>query len=102
MRAIGVHRWRIVGQILLESSALMLIAAPLGLGLGLLTARWLDGILASFPGLPERIDFFLFQPRAAWTALGLLVVSGILAGIYPSWRSASLPIAGTLRQEAVG
>ena len=102
MRAIGVHRWRIVGQILLESSALMLIAAPLGLGLGLATARWLDGILASFPGLPERIDFFLFQPRAAWTALGLLVVSGILAGIYPSWRSASLPIAVTLRQEAVG
>jgi putative ABC transport system permease protein len=102
MRAIGVHRWRIVGQILLESSALMLIAAPLGLALGLATARWLDGILASFPGLPERIDFFLFQPRAAWTALGLLVVSGILAGIYPSWRSASLPIAVTLRQEAVG
>jgi putative ABC transport system permease protein len=102
MRAIGVHRWRIVGQILLESSALMMIAAPLGLALGLVSARWLDSILARFPGLPERIDFFLFQPRAAWTALGLLVVSGVLAGIYPSWRSASLPIAGTLRQEAVG
>jgi putative ABC transport system permease protein len=96
MRAIGVRRWRIVGQILLESSALMLIAAPLGLALGLATARWLDSILARFPGLPERIDFFLFQPRAAWTALGLLVISGILAGVYPSWRSASLPIAVTL------
>jgi putative ABC transport system permease protein len=80
----------------------MVIGAPLGLALGLITARWLDSILARFPGLPERIDFFLFQPRAAWTALGLLVVSGILAGIYPSWRSASLPIAVTLRQEAVG
>jgi len=102
MRAIGVRRWRIVGQILLESSALMVIAAPLGLVLGLVTARWLDSILSRFPGLPERIDFFLFQPRAAWTALGLLVVSGILAGVYPSWRSASLPIAVTLRQEAVG
>ena len=102
MRAIGVRRWRIVGQILLESSALMLIAAPLGLALGLVSARWLNSILARFPGLPERIDFFLFQPRAAWASLGLLAVSGILAGIYPSWRSASLPIAVTLRQEAVG
>jgi ABC-type lipoprotein release transport system permease subunit len=26
----------------------------------------------------------------------------VLSGIYPSWRSASLPIAATLRQEAVG
>ena len=52
--------------------------------------------------MPERIDFFYFQPSAAWTALGLLALSGVLAGIYPSWRSASLPIAITLRQEAVG
>ena len=102
MRAIGVHRWRIVAQIVLESSAMMLVAAPLGLGLGLVTARYLNSILANFPGMPERIDFFVFQPSAAWSALGLLALSGMLAGIYPSWRSASLPIAMTLRQEAVG
>ena len=102
MRAIGVHRWRIVAQIVLESSAMMLVAAPLGLALGLVTARYLNSILADFPGMPERIDFFVFQPSAAWSALGLLALSGMLAGIYPSWRSASLPIAMTLRQEAVG
>jgi len=102
MRAIGVRRWRVVAQILLESSAIMLVAAPVGLALGLVTARWLNSILASFPGLPERIDFFLFQPSAAWTALGLLALCGILAGVYPSWRGASQPIATTLRQEAVG
>jgi putative ABC transport system permease protein len=102
MRAIGVRRWRVVAQILLESSVIMLVASPLGLALGLVTARWLNSILARFPGLPERIDFFLFQPSAAWTALGLLALSGVLAGVYPSWRGASLPIATTLRQEAVG
>jgi putative ABC transport system permease protein len=102
MRAIGVRRERIVAQIVVEAGAMMLVAAPLGLGLGLVTARYLDSILARFPGLPERIDFFLFQPRAAWTALGLLALSGILSGIYPAWRGASLGIATTLRQEAVG
>jgi len=102
MRAIGVRRWRVVAQIVLEAAALMLVAAPLGLGLGLVTARYLNSILARFPGLPERIDFFLFQPSAAWTALGLLALCGVLSGVYPSWRSASLPIAITLRQEAVG
>ena len=102
MRAIGVRRWRIVAQIMTESSAMMLSAAPVGVLLGLVTARYLNSILSKFPGVPERIDFFLFQPRSAWTAIGMLVISGILAAAYPSYRSASLPIASTLRQEAVG
>jgi hypothetical protein len=29
-------------------------------------------------------------------------VAGIAAGVYPSWRAASLPISATLREEAVG
>jgi ABC-type lipoprotein release transport system permease subunit len=33
--------------------------------------------------------------------MGLLVVAGTLAGILPSWRAARLPIAATLREEAV-
>ena len=102
MRAIGVRRGRIVAQIVIEGAAIMAVATPLGLALGLVTARYLNSILARFPGLPERIDFFLFQPVAAWTALGLLIASGVLSGVYPSWRGASLAIATTLRQEAVG
>jgi putative ABC transport system permease protein len=100
-RAIGVSRPHMVQQIVVEGLVISLAGAAMGLGLGLLTARWLNAILASFPGLPTAIDFFLFQPRAAWTALGLLVASGILAGVYPSWRAASLPIARALHEEAV-
>ena len=102
MRAIGVARSHIVFQIVVEGIAIMVLGALAGLGLGLVTARYLNSILASFPGLPAAIDFFLFEPRAAWTALGLLTGSGILAGVYPSWRGASMPIAMTLREEAVG
>jgi len=101
MRAIGVSRAHVVQQIVVEGLATTFIGAVLGLGLGLLTARYLNSILAAFPGLPMAIDFFLFQPRAAWSALGLLIVSGIAAGIYPAWRAASLPIAESLRREAI-
>jgi len=101
MRAIGVAKRRVVLQIVLEGVAIMTAGAALGLVLGLGTARYLNSILASFPGLPAAIDFFLFEPRDAWTALGMLVSAGLLAGIYPSWRGASLPIAVTLREEAV-
>jgi putative ABC transport system permease protein len=101
MRAIGVSRSHVVQQIVLEGVAISVLGALLGLALGLATARYLNDILAAFPGLPVAIDFFLFQPEAAWSALGLLVVSGIAAGIYPAWRAASLPISETLRREAI-
>jgi putative ABC transport system permease protein len=101
MRAIGVSRAHVVQQIVIEGVAISLVGAVIGLGLGLLTARYLNSILSAFPGLPMAIDFFLFQSRAAWSALGLLVVSGIAAGIYPAWRAASLPIAESLRREAI-
>jgi putative ABC transport system permease protein len=101
MRAIGVSRSHVVQQVVIEGVAISLAGAIIGLGLGLLTARYLNSILSAFPGLPMAIDFFLFQPRAAWSALGLLVASGMLAGIYPAWRAASLPIAESLRREAI-
>jgi putative ABC transport system permease protein len=101
MRAIGVSRSHVVEQIVLEVVAISLAGALLGLALGLVTARYLNTILSAFPGLPMAIDFFLFQPRAAWSALGLLIASGIGAGIYPAWRAASLPIAESLRREAI-
>jgi putative ABC transport system permease protein len=101
MRAIGVSRAHVVQQIVIEGVAISFAGAILGLGLGLVTARYLNTILSAFPGLPMAIDFFLFQARAAWSALALLVASGIAAGVYPAWRAASLPIAESLRREAI-
>jgi putative ABC transport system permease protein len=101
MRAIGVSRLHVVQQIVVEGLAISVAGALLGLGLGLVTARELNAILSDFPGLPAAFDFFLFRPADAWRALGLLTVSGVLAGVYPSWRASSLPVAATLRQEAV-
>ena len=101
MRALGVSRAHIVQQIVMEATALMIVGSIAGLGLGLATGHYLNTILSSFPGLPVAINFFLFQPSSAWTALGLLALSGIAAGVYPSFRAASLPIATTLRQDAI-
>jgi len=101
MRAIGISRTHVIQQIVIEGVVISVAGALLGLGLGLGTARYLNSILSAFPGLPMAIDFFLFQPQAAWSALGLLVASGIAAGIYPAWRAGSLPISETLRREAI-
>jgi putative ABC transport system permease protein len=101
MRAIGVSRAHVVQQVVLEGLAMTLTGAIVGLALGLVTGRVLNTILSDFPGLPATFSFFVFRPRAAWMSLGMLVVAGVVAGIYPAWRAASLPIADTLRREAV-
>ncbi|MCU0623093.1 MAG: ABC transporter permease [Gemmatimonadaceae bacterium] len=100
-RALGVQAARLVQQIVAEGLALSVVGGTIGLALGLATARYLDSILGDFPGLPPDIAFFVFQPRDAGTAMGLLIIAGALAGILPSWRAARLPIAATLREEAV-
>ena len=100
LRAIGLGRATIVRQVLAEGIALTAIGSILGVLLGLATARYLDAILTSFPGLPAAFPFFV--PRAdtlTWAAL-VLLVTGSLAGLYPAWLAARAPIAATLRAEA--
>jgi putative ABC transport system permease protein len=102
LRAIGVSRRHVVEQIVAEGLVLSVAGALLGLALGIVTARYLNRILADFPGLPAAFEFFVFRAGAAWRSLGLLVLSGVVAGVYPAWRAGSLPISTTLREEAVG
>jgi len=100
LRAIGVSRATVVAQVLAEGTTLTLVGAVLGLGLGLVTARYLDAILTSFPGLPAAFSFFV--PRADTLSFAGLVlfVTGALAGLYPAWLASRAPIAATLRAEA--
>ncbi len=102
LRAVGVSRPHVVEQVMLEGLALAGVGTLAGLLLGLVTARYLNAVLGDFPGLPAGFEFFVFRAGAAWRALGLLVATGVLAGAYPAWRAASLPVARTLREEAVG
>ncbi len=100
LRAIGVSRESIVVQILAEGIALTVIGAALGILLGLITARYLDAILTSFPGLPAAFSFFV--PRAGTLSFAgfVLLITGSLAGLYPAWLASRAPIAATLRAEA--
>jgi putative ABC transport system permease protein len=100
LRAIGLSRVTIVRQVFLEGTALTLVGGALGLGLGLATARYLDGILTSFPGLPAAFSFFVPRRENLSLAGLVLLMSGSLAGLYPAWLAARAPIAATLRAEA--
>jgi putative ABC transport system permease protein len=102
LRAIGTPRGGVVAQVMLEGLLLSAAGIVLGMGLGVVTARGLNGILHDFPGLPASFDFFVWSPGAAWRALGMLVAAGTVAGAVPAWQAGSVPIARALREEAVG
>jgi putative ABC transport system permease protein len=100
LRAIGVSRGTVVGQVLAEGSALTVAGATLGMLLGLVTAEYLDAILTSFPGLPAAFSFFVPRADTLGFAALVLLVTGSLAGLYPAWVASRAPIAATLRAEA--
>jgi ABC-type lipoprotein release transport system permease subunit len=86
--------------VLLEGLVLVVLGGLAGMALGLVTARVLDRILTSFPGLPAAFSFFVPRGAALLQAFLLTLVPGALAALLPAWRAARAPIAATLRAEA--
>lgn len=101
LRALGFARRRIVADIVWESALLVGTGGLLALPVGALLARWLDAILRSMPGLPERLHFFVFEPRTLWLHLALVALTWALAVAYPLYLAVRLPIAETLRRETL-
>jgi putative ABC transport system permease protein len=101
LRAVGLSRSRVIAGVFWESVMLVglggILALPLAAGLSL----WLDAILRTLPGLPARLHFFVFEPRALVLYSLLLVIASIAAAIYPMRIVSVLPIAATLRREVV-
>ena len=102
LRALGLSQGRVVLDVLWESGLIVGTGAVLSLPLGALMAVWLDGILKRMPLIPTDLHFFVFQPETLWIHGALMVVTALMAAIYPMFIVARLPIATTLRNEVVG
>jgi putative ABC transport system permease protein len=101
LRALGFPRRRIAANLLCESALLVGVGGGAALPLGGLLAVILDRILRAMPGVPERLHFFVFEPRTVVLHAALLAATGFFAALYPIWLAARLPIAETLRREIV-
>lgn len=99
LRAIGVSRGHVVAALAAESLLLCAVAGLIGLGLGSLTARYLETILADFPGLPQAVRFFVLRPADLARGYAAVLGVGVLAALAPAWRAAGLEIATTLHGE---
>jgi putative ABC transport system permease protein len=101
LRALGLPRRRIASMLVWEAALLVGIGGVFALPLGELLALVLDRILRRMPGLPAGLHFFVFEPQSLVLHASVLVVTAIVAALYPVWLTVKLPIAQTLRQEIV-
>jgi putative ABC transport system permease protein len=99
LRAIGVTRARMLAQVAWQGLLVSGGGTLVGIGVGLLVARYLDRILTNFPGLPAGVSFFVLRWGDAASSVMLLVATGLVAGLYPAWRAANVNIAAVLREE---
>lgn len=98
MKATGARRGDIMLIFLVESAAICLVGAILGIGLGLLMGMGLNQVMASFGGTGEAPPLVLVWDWYG-IAVGLGVAVGLVAGLYPAWRAARVSPVEALRYE---
>jgi predicted permease len=96
--SIGAGRARVMRQLLAET----LLLAFVGGALGLLLAAWgRDALLAMFSSGPAVIDLDTrFDWRVLLFAVGVTVVTGLLAGVGPAIRGTRVPLSESMKSQS--
>lgn len=79
-KAFGASSWRLVGQFVIENLVLTLLGGILGFLLALMFLYMIE-----LSGLISYFNFHI-NLRVFAAALALVLVFGILSGVYPAWR----------------
>ena len=95
LKAVGWKSRRILGMILGESIVLTLIAALVGIIIGIVGVEVLLSITPSTQGILEPA----YSPELFLRALGIALLVGIIGGIYPAYRASRLAPTEALRYE---
>ena len=98
-RALGATPLNIITQVLMESATLTTIAGYIGLVIGVGLLSLIDKVMTSSGGesqffLHPEIDF-----NVGITALIILIISGLIAGLIPAKRAVNIKPVEALRDE---
>lgn len=97
-RAIGATPWRVISQVITESVTLTIIAGSFGLVLGVFLLEMLNKALVA-GGDSEMFKNPEVDIKVAFTALIILIISGIIAGLIPARKAVSMKPVDALRYE---
>jgi putative ABC transport system permease protein len=92
-RALGASRGEIFRQHLVEVGLVGALAGLGGLALGWLGLKGLQQLYSSYDRLTQ------LDAAMTLVAIGLAIVAGLLAGLYPAWRVCRVQPAGYLKTQ---
>ena len=98
--ALGAGRWRIVRQLLTESVIIGVLAAPLGILIGIVGLRLMD---RGIP--PDSVPYFIHWSMDWKTVLytiAVAVLTGVLFGLAPALQAARSNLQDSLKEGARG
>ena len=93
-RALGATRPSILGQHLMEVSVIGFLGGLLGIGLTYLNLQGMQAMVSRAPEYMMQMDW---QMTAA--ALVVSIMTSLVAGVYPAWRSGRLTPAQELKTQ---
>jgi putative ABC transport system permease protein len=91
-RALGASRSNLFVQHMIESALIGLGGGVFGLGLTWLGLRGIEMLFGDFIENLVTLDWVMIL-----TAIGLAIVSALLAGLYPTWRACRITPASQLK-----
>jgi ABC-type antimicrobial peptide transport system permease subunit len=94
LRAVGWRKARVLYMVLSESLLLSLIAAGMGLLLGL-------GLTSALKAMPSVGTFVkaIYTPQVITQTVGVSLLLGLVGGLYPAWHASRLHPVEALRYE---
>ena len=94
LKTLGFGGWHVAGVVFGESLVIALTGGVLGIALTFPAAHWLGQKLSQF------IPVFRIAPETVALDLLAAFIVGAVAGIFPTWRGATIRIAEGLRRIA--
>jgi putative ABC transport system permease protein len=98
-RAIGATPWRIISQVITESVTLTAMAGSFGLVLGVFLLEMINNMLAASAEQSQVLKNPEVDIQVAVTALIVLIISGVVAGLIPARKAVSMKPVDALRYE---
>ncbi|MEI7895732.1 MAG: ABC transporter permease [bacterium] len=98
-RALGATPWKIISQIIMESVVLTTFAGYFGLVVGVGLLELINYLLGSGGANTEMFVHPGIDFSVAVTALSILIVAGVVAGMIPARRAVSIKPIDALRYE---
>lgn len=93
--ALGASRWRLLRQLLIESSVLAMVSGVLGI----LLAVWgIDLLLALSPGNIPRQSNIQIDWLVLVFALTISMLTGVLSGLAPAFQSSKFAVSESLKE----